>query len=121
MGPLFAAWCAAEPGPYKGRHTWRSRFCEASRREERRAASRPGHEKEKRAARQMHRRPKSREETPKEGSDSARRYRTATICDRAAQSARVFRIIIHAPAERPAEPGLQNFLFAFKTLRANAG
>jgi hypothetical protein len=35
-------------------------------------------------------RPKSREETPKEGSDSARRYRTATICDRAAQKARVF-------------------------------
>jgi hypothetical protein len=38
----------------------------------------------------MNKRPKSREETPKEGSDSARRYRTATICDRAAQSARVF-------------------------------
>ncbi|MDI1264047.1 MAG: hypothetical protein PS018_12405, partial [bacterium] len=35
-------------------------------------------------------RPKSREETPKEGSDSARRYRTATICGRAAQNARVF-------------------------------
>jgi hypothetical protein len=27
----------------------------------------------------MNKRPKSREETPKEGSDSARRYRTATI------------------------------------------
>src|SRR5271156_6748056 len=39
----------------------------------------------------MNKRPKSREETPKEGSDSARRYRTATTCDRAAQSARVFR------------------------------
>jgi hypothetical protein len=39
----------------------------------------------------MNKRPKSREETPKEGSDSARRYRTATICDRAAQSARVFK------------------------------
>src|SRR5258708_15512191 len=39
----------------------------------------------------MNKRPKSREEAPKEGSDSARRYRTATICDRAAQSARVFR------------------------------
>src|SRR5262249_30445777 len=38
----------------------------------------------------MSKRPKSREETPKEGSDSARRYRTAAICDRAAQSARVF-------------------------------
>jgi hypothetical protein len=36
-------------------------------------------------------RPKSREETPKEGSDSARRYRTATICDRAAQNARTFK------------------------------
>jgi hypothetical protein len=35
-------------------------------------------------------RPKSREETPKEGSDSARRYRTATICGRAAQNARAF-------------------------------
>jgi hypothetical protein len=45
--------------------------------------------KEKRAACDG-KRPKSREETPKEGSDSARRYRTATICDRAAQSARVF-------------------------------
>ena len=38
----------------------------------------------------MSKRPKSREETPKEGSDSARRYRTATICDRAAQKARAF-------------------------------
>jgi hypothetical protein len=45
--------------------------------------------KEKRAACDG-KRPKSREETPKEGSDSARRYRTATICGRAAQSARVF-------------------------------
>ena len=39
----------------------------------------------------MSKRPKSREETPKEGSDSARRYRTATICDRAAQNARAFK------------------------------
>jgi len=38
----------------------------------------------------MNKRPKSREETPKEGSDSARRYRTATICGRAAQNARLF-------------------------------
>jgi hypothetical protein len=38
----------------------------------------------------MNKRPKSREETPKEGSDSARRYRTATICGRAAQSASPF-------------------------------
>ena len=44
----------------------------------------------------MSKRPKSREETPKEGSDSARRYRTATICDRAAQSARVFYNLSHA-------------------------
>jgi hypothetical protein len=36
----------------------------------------------------MNKRPKSREETPKEGSGNAKRYRTATICDRAAQSAR---------------------------------
>jgi hypothetical protein len=41
----------------------------------------------------MNKRPKSREETPKEGSDSARRYRTATICGRAAHNARVFRFI----------------------------
>ena len=39
----------------------------------------------------MNKRPKSREETPKEGSDSARRYRTATICDCAAQNASLFR------------------------------
>jgi len=38
----------------------------------------------------MNKRPKSREETPKEGSDRARPYRTATICGRAAQKARVF-------------------------------
>jgi hypothetical protein len=38
----------------------------------------------------MNKRPKSREETPKEGSDSARRYRTATICGRAAQIASPF-------------------------------
>ena len=38
----------------------------------------------------MNKRPKSREETPKEGSDRARPYRTATICRRAAQNARVF-------------------------------
>src|ERR1700731_3091973 len=42
----------------------------------------------------MNKRPKSREETPKEGSDSARRYRTATICDRAAQSARPFELFL---------------------------
>jgi hypothetical protein len=41
----------------------------------------------------MNKRPKSREETPKEGSDSAERYRTATICGRAAHNARVFRFI----------------------------
>jgi len=39
----------------------------------------------------MSKRPKSREETPKEGSDSARRYRTATICDRDAQNARALK------------------------------
>ena len=39
----------------------------------------------------MNERPKSREETPKEGSDNARRCRTATICDRDAQNARPFR------------------------------
>ena len=39
----------------------------------------------------MKKRPKSREETPKEGSGNAKRYRTATICDRAAQSARAFK------------------------------
>jgi hypothetical protein len=35
-------------------------------------------------------RPKSREETPKEGSDNARRYRTASICNRDAQNASLF-------------------------------
>jgi hypothetical protein len=49
----------------------------------------------------MNKRPKSREETPKEGSDSAKRYRTATICDRAAQSARVFEIISCAKFKQP--------------------
>jgi hypothetical protein len=49
----------------------------------------PGVEKKK-GPLAMSKRPKSREETPKEGSDSARRYRTATICGCAAQSARVF-------------------------------
>jgi hypothetical protein len=50
----------------------------------------------------MNKRPKSREETPKEGSDSARRYRTAIICRRAAQSARAFEIFPHV---KSAEPG----------------
>jgi len=36
----------------------------------------------------MNKRPKSREETPKEGSDSTRSYRIAAICGRAAQKAR---------------------------------
>ncbi|WGR95405.1 hypothetical protein MTX26_06075 [Bradyrhizobium sp. ISRA443] len=67
----------------------------------------------------MNKRPKSREETPKEGSDSARRYRTATICDRAAQNARLFETF---PAlshggwricnSRPSD----NFLFEIKML-----
>ena len=42
----------------------------------------------------MNKRPKSREETPKEGSGNAKRYRTATICGRAAQSARVFELFL---------------------------
>jgi len=46
--------------------------------------------------------PKSREETPKEGSDSARRYRTATICDRAAQKARAFELF---PVQNSTHPG----------------
>ena len=41
----------------------------------------------------MNKRPKSREETPKEGSDNAKRYRTATICRRDAQNARAFELI----------------------------
>ncbi len=50
----------------------------------------------------MNKRPKSREETPKEGSDNAKRYRTATICGRAAQSARVFELIlVHIPSAWP--------------------
>src|SRR5207302_5921526 len=43
--------------------------------------------KEKGAARGC-KRPKSREETPKEGSGNARRYRTAARCHRTAQNAR---------------------------------
>ncbi len=35
--------------------------------------------------------PKSREETPKEGSNNARRYRTATICSRNAPKASIFK------------------------------
>ncbi len=50
----------------------------------------------------MNKRPKSREETPKEGSGNAKRYRTATICGRAAQSARVFELIlVHIPFASP--------------------
>ena len=62
--------------------------------------------KEKGAARGC-KRPKSREETPKEGSGSAERYRTATICPRIAQKASVidllFILISHGwPAPRRA-------------------
>ena len=42
----------------------------------------------------MNKRPKSREETPKEGSGNAKRYRTAPICGRAAQSARGFELFL---------------------------
>src|SRR4051794_4359219 len=71
---------------------------------------------EKRAARRMHRRPKSREETPKEGSDSARRYRTATICDRAAQSARAFdSFSMQNEAARP-RLGTHHFICSFNRL-----
>jgi len=53
----------------------------------------------------MNKRPKSREETPKEGSGNARRYRTATICGRAAQSARAFELIlVHIRLVRPQCP-----------------
>jgi len=58
----------------------------------------------------MNKRPKSREETPKEGSDSARRYRTATICDRAAQKARAFNSLSSAKfANSGAVPKKQHF------------
>jgi hypothetical protein len=59
---------------------------------ERRRVTRAGAEvmPKRKKGRLNDKRPKSREETPKEGSDSARRYRTATICGRAAQNARVF-------------------------------
>jgi hypothetical protein len=43
-----------------------------------REAARPGMTDKKKGP-LANKRPKSREETPKEGSDSARRYRTATI------------------------------------------
>jgi hypothetical protein len=45
---------------------------------------------EKRATRES-KWPKSREETPKEGSNNARRYRTATICSRNALKASIFK------------------------------
>jgi hypothetical protein len=60
-------------------------------------------EKEKRAA-CVGKRPKSREETPKEGSDSARRYRTATICDRAAQKAIAFELFSVQNSTHPGDP-----------------
>ena len=60
----------------------------------------------------MNKRPKSREETPKEGSDSARRYRTATICGRAAQSASPFdSFAVHNSHGGVAEREGQNPLF----------
>jgi hypothetical protein len=69
----------------------------------------------------MNKRPKSREETPKEGSDSARRYRTATICDRAAQNARAFELFSVQNATPRAggtkKSQLQVLLFYFKWLR----
>ena len=55
--------------------------------------------KEKGAARCQ--RPKSREETPKEGSGNARRYRTATSCHRTAQNARVKVSVIDLSCMRP--------------------
>jgi hypothetical protein len=61
----------------------------------------------------MNKRPKSREETPKEGSDSARRYRTATICDRAAQKARAF---VYFPETRRQVGRLSNGLVKFKII-----
>ena len=60
----------------------------------------------------MNKRPKSREETPKEGSDSARRYRTATICNCNAPKASIFKefamfIVRNRLANHPAM-GLRN-------------
>src|SRR5579859_2722731 len=70
--------------------------------------------KEKRAACDG-KRPKSREETPKEGSDSARRYRTATICDRAAQSARPFEIfLVHRLLKTRSGPARQIRTFIYQ-------
>ncbi len=59
-------------------------------------------------------RPKSREETPKEGSDSARRYRTATICDRAAQNARLLNHFVQS-VRRIAPDDKSRILIAFIT------
>src|SRR6185437_5898386 len=64
-------------------------------------------------------RPKSREETPKEGSDSARRYRTAAICNCDAQSARAivtFPMLISLDCQKSNSPGMQGILFYFKYL-----
>src|SRR5579864_7212679 len=63
----------------------------------------------------MNKRPKSREETPKEGSDSARRYRTATICDRAAQSARPFELfLVHSLLKTRSGPARQIRTFIYQ-------
>jgi hypothetical protein len=66
----------------------------------------------------LHKRPKSREETPKEGSGNASRYRTATICGRAAQNARTFGLTFHAKfagvAERQHLRHANNLYFSFK-------
>jgi hypothetical protein len=72
----------------------------------------------------MNKRPKSREETPKEGSDSARRYRTAPICDRAAQSARPFEwfsMQISQGCCPGNKTGLGIYCRNFSILRANQG
>ncbi|MCP3475767.1 hypothetical protein NLM33_36565 [Bradyrhizobium sp. CCGUVB1N3] len=53
----------------------------------------------KKKGRLIDKRPKSREETPKEGSGSARRYRTAIIRDRTAQAS-LFRQVSFAKSVR---------------------
>ena len=64
----------------------------------------------------MHKRPKSREETPKEGSGNASRYRTATICGRAAQSARAFGLTFHVKFAGLAKRQHKDLYFNFKKL-----
>ena len=81
----------------------------------------PTTRQEKRATRES-KWPKSREETPKEGSNNARRYRTATICSRNALKASIFKdlVMLHMH-DRLAitPPKQQEFFVKYQSLMKN--